>query len=129
MENFEAELKFILKSPEKAIANLSTIATLAKKDEYQKDTYYIPAHRNFLDKNPVAEWLRVRETKDSTSINYKNRGTNNTCDEFETKVAKIDQLTHILARLDFKPIIVVEKSRTTWQYKKAEIAIDEVTDL
>lgn len=53
--------------------------------------YYIPAHRNFLDKKPVSEWLRLRESNKGISLDYKkwhNEDGNKTvsCDEFETKI-------------------------------------------
>jgi len=31
--------------------------------------------------------------------------------------------------LDFKNLVTVEKSRTTWVFEKVEIVIDDVTDL
>ncbi len=38
-------------------------------------------------------------------------------------------MTKILLALNFKEIVVVEKTRSTWVYKEAEVALDEVKGL
>jgi len=91
-------------------------------------------HRNFLAKKPISEWLRLRETDNGFSLNYKNwhnKDGQNTvsCDEFETGIENVEALKKIFEQLNFKEIMVVEKMRSTWQYKDTEIAIDEVKDL
>lgn len=134
MQNIEVELKFLLNNGNKLKEKLNAIAVPGKVDEYQKDAYFVPAHRDFLNVKPIAEWIRLRQSPKGTSINYKNWLYNGwekavACDEFETKLESFDQMEQILLRLDFKQIIIVEKKRTTRQYGKAEIALDEVTDL
>ena len=116
------------------IAQLNSLAQSEKKDDYQKDTYYVPQHRNFLDEKPISEWLRLRESKEGYSLNYKhwhNKDGENTtsCDEFQTSISDICTLEKILESLNFRKIIIVEKIRNTWQYKDVEIAIDNVTNL
>lgn len=61
MEKVEIELKFPLENAEELIEELRKISE--PKGEYQKDTYFIPPHRDFLNQNPISEWLRIRETK------------------------------------------------------------------
>ena len=134
LKNIEVELKFSLVNKKELIAKLQSIAKLGKENDLQKDTYYIPAHRNFLEKLPILEWLRLRETPKESSINYKRWHNENgknavSCDEFETKVEEVDELKNILARLNFTESIIVEKTRTTYHYKDVEIAIDDVKDL
>jgi adenylate cyclase class 2 len=134
MQNIEIELKFKLENPTELQQKLQTMATLVKENEYQKDSYFVPSHRNFLDIKPISERLRVRTGEKGSSINYKHwlyEGGQKavSCDEFETKVEDIEAMTHILAALNFTPIIIVEKQRTTWHYKQTEIAIDTVSDL
>ena len=102
-------------------------------EKYQKDEYFSPAHRNFLAQKSVAEWLRLRDSDDS-SITYKNwhyakNGKSHYCDEYESKIENIDQLRKIFKALDIKLIVTVEKTRSLWNYKDYEIAIDTVTDL
>lgn len=104
-----------------------------KGEKFQKDEYYSPAHRNFLDKKPIAEWLRLRESK-TNSLTYKNwhqdkDGKSHYCDEYESDIEDIEQFRKIFAVLDLKPIVIVEKTRKIWDYKDYEISIDSVTDL
>ncbi len=60
MKNIEVELKFPLLNPHELTKKLNAAAQKQKQGEYQKDTYYVPVHRNFTDKKPISEWLRVR---------------------------------------------------------------------
>ncbi len=134
MENIEVELKFPLLNAPEFIKRLNLIAQPVKEEDYQKDIYYIPVHRNFLDKTPVSEWLRLRESNKGTSLNYKkwHNGDGNktvSCDEFETKIENIEALKRIFENLNFKDIIIVEKIRNIWIYKNTEIAIDKVKEL
>lgn len=134
MENIEVELKFPLLNTQDLIKKLNSITQPIKEGDYQKDIYYIPTHRNFLDKKPVSEWLRLRESNKGTSLDYKkwyNENGNKTvsCDEFETKIENIEALKRIFKNLNFKEIIIVKKLRSIWNYKNTEIAIDKVKEL
>ena len=133
MKDIEVELKFPLKSPEKLIENLNKIAK-KQEENYQKDIYYIPSHRDFLKQNPIKEWLRIRVTKKGTKINYKNWHHNTesravSCDEFETGFEDSEILRKIFQNLDFKEIVIVEKIRKTWNFKDTEIAVDNIGEL
>lgn len=121
------------------ISNLAKLKDFLEKEaefiseSYQKDEYFTPTHRNFVDVKPVVEWLRLRESK-SGSVTYKNYhygkdGKSEYCDEYESKVEDVEQLRKIFAAIDIKPIITVEKTRKAWIYKDYEIALDHVTDL
>jgi predicted adenylyl cyclase CyaB len=129
----EIELKFLLENPEETINQLNKISKQIK-ESHQKDIYFIPPHRDFIKQIPVSEWLRLRETENKSSINYKRWHNTKekkaiSCDEFETEISDINDLKNILKSLDFKEIIIVEKLRKVWIYKDTEIAIDKVTDL
>lgn len=126
----EVELKFPLLNPKELIQRLNEIAKPKQQNIFQRDTYYIPAHRNFLAKKKVNEWLRIRETKNKITLTYKNYYPDGIhCKEFETKIEDITALKNIFESLDFKEIVVVEKIRSTWIFKEVEIAIDEVKGL
>ncbi len=134
LKHIEVELKFPLLNHKELIEKLNSIAKLEKQGDFQKDTYYNPAHRNFLGNKPVSEWLRLRESKKGFTLNYKkwhNEDGNKTvfCDEFETKIENIEAFKKLFESLNFKELIVVEKNRTVWDYKNTEIAIDEVKEL
>lgn len=103
-------------------------------EEYQKDEYFTPAHRNFLDAKPVDEWLRIRQS-DKNSITYKNwhhdpkTGVSNFCDEYETNIKDPEQMRKIFEVLDIKSLITIEKTRKIWLYRDWEIVIDTITGL
>ena len=105
-----------------------------KRENHQIDEYFSPVHRNFIGVRPVKEWLRLRDSDGSYSINYKNwyfdeSGKSHHCDEYETKVEDINQIKKILEVLNFKPVVKVDKLRKTWTYKDYEISIDLVKGL
>lgn len=101
---------------------------------HQIDEYFTPAHRNFIAKKPTDEWLRLRNANGKFSINYKNwhhdkDGKSHHCDEHETEVVDINKMRYIFESIDIKPIVVVDKIRKIYRYKKYEIALDEVKKL
>ncbi len=129
----EIEIKLPLENPETVEKFLDSVAKLVYKNHIQKDTYYIPKHRNFLEVKYPYEWFRLRESKKS-SVTYKhyypeNAEKNEYCDEFETEIADPAALKQILLSLDFKQIIVVHKARSAWMLDDVEIAIDFVKKL
>jgi len=133
LKHVEVELKFPVLNSQELVKKLNSLAQHDKSD-FQKDTYYIPKHRNFLETTPVSEWLRLREAKGKFSINYKNWHKDKdpksvSCDEFETKIEDLDALRKIFASLNFEEVITVEKARNTWMYKDVEIAIDSIKEL
>jgi adenylate cyclase, class 2 len=129
----EIELKYPLYNTEELRKNLNSIAKPEKEGDFQRDTYYLPSHRKFLDKKPISEWLRTRESTKGSSVNYKNwhndSGKAVSCDEYETRVEDIVALKKIFKSLDIKEIIVVEKTRYSWSYKDTHIALDIVNGL
>lgn len=127
----EIELKFPLLNPEQVIDKLNLIAQSEKSK--QKDIYFTPPHRNFLESKPISEWLRLRESEKGFTVNYKKwhnaEGKAVSCDEFETTIGNVALLKKIFESINLKEIITVDKSRNTWNYKDTIIAVDEVTDL
>jgi len=104
-----------------------------RSEKHQIDEYLSPAHRDFLKDRPVKEWLRLRDADGKYSINYKNWHDENEnghyCDEFEARVESIDQIRKILSALNFKSVVIVDKLRKIWTYKKYEVAVDSVRGL
>lgn len=117
----------------------SLLSFLGIKGEYQgktfqKDQYFVPAHRNFLESHPIKEWLRLREADYSLSLNYKkwhyeSDGKAYHCDEYEVQLDNLEAMQAILVALDFKALITVNKTRSTYRYDDYEIALDQVEDL
>ena len=137
MEKIEIELKFPLENMDVLKGELDKIASF-KREDNQKDTYFIPFHRNFVKQKPIYEWLRIREVnkagKKISTLNYKNFGENKksdavSCKEFETEIENSEVLRNIFKNLDIKEIIVVDKKRRDYSYKNTIISLDEVRGL
>ncbi len=133
MNNVEIEIQVNIENSKSLIDFLEKNGQF-KSEEHQKDEYFSPTHRNFIEVRPVKEWLRLRDSDGKYSINYKNwyfdeDGKSRHCDEYETKVEDLAQIKKILEVLNFKSIVKVDKIRKTWIYKDYEIAIDSVKEL
>ncbi len=106
-----------------------------KKQSKQRDEYFTPFHRNFVDTPRPFEWLSIRDRSGAYTLNYKNFHPEKAeifthCDEFETKIENIEQFKKLFSALDFKSLIVVEKERNVYIYKdEFEIALDFVKEL
>lgn len=133
-KRIEIEAKFPLFNREETIKILKKKGKTIEENNYQKDIYYTPIHKNFLDKRPISEWLRIRDTKDEKTINYKNWGNHNgnnkiTCKEIEVGIDDYNGMIEILKALDFKEIIVVEKTRNSFEFNDIIISIDRIENL
>lgn len=131
--NIEIEIQVNIENPKPLIEFLEKNGNF-QSEKHQVDEYFSPAHRDFLGVRPVKEWLRLRDTDGKYSINYKNwhfdeSGKSQYCDEFETKIEDIEQVRKILSVLNFKSIVIVDKSRKAWAYKDYEVAVDSVKGL
>jgi adenylate cyclase class 2 len=99
------------------------------------DKYFNAPHRNFLDKTPTEEFLRVRIKKDTFLFTYKHGYWNNKLehthsDEFETKVENSEQLEKILNVLNFENILQIDKKREVYRAKGGfEVSLDKVKGL
>lgn len=122
------------------IENVKLLASFLEKEgkfqseKHQVDEYFTPAHRDFLASQPISEWLRLRNSDESYSINYKNwhydsEGRGLYADEFETKVENLETMQKVFTNLDIKSVIIVDKTRKVYLYKDYEIALDSVKGL
>jgi len=132
-KHLEIEIKFALKNPEETLLFLQNNGTFLK-ESFQKDTYFLPSHKNYLEKKPITEWLRIRESDNGHSINYKNWAVKewineNYCDEYEIHIDMPEDAKNIFGVLQIKPIVIVNKRRKLFTYKNIEIALDEVDEL
>lgn len=113
---------------------IKKIAKFIKKTS-QEDTYYTPAHKNFVKPKYPFEWLSIRKRGDNIELNYKHyypehAETHTHCDEYETKLGHEDQVEKIFKALNIKKLVTVNKIRETYNYKnELEIALDQVREL
>jgi adenylate cyclase, class 2 len=131
-DNIEIEVKFPLYNKDDVATYLNSNAQVKKMDVTQIDTYFTPAHKNFLEKEFPFQWLRLREAKGKTILNYKHFFPENVknidyCNEYEIEVT--ENIKHIFQAMEMKELVKVEKKRSTWQLGNVEVAIDEVTGL
>ena len=132
MNDVEIEIQVNIEKSEPLLAFLKENAEF-KSEARQIDEYFTPAHRDFTAVRPVAEWLRLRDSSGQYSFVYKNwhhEGEKSFyCDEYETEIGDLKQVRKILEALNFKSLVVVDKTRQTWRYLDFEIAMDSVKNL
>lgn len=133
-KRIEVEAKFPLENVDYTISKLKEVGVQTEINKMQKDIYFTPAHENFIERQPIIEWLRVRDDGEEQTINYKNWGNVNgknkiTCKEIEVGIDDYNGMLEILKMLDFKEIIVVEKTRNSFEYNDIIFSIDTIKDL
>ncbi len=131
--NEEIEIQVIVKNPEEAERKLRDSARfISAKD--QKDEYFVPQHKDFFEKDPPQEYLRVRyqDGKNEIGYHYLHFGEDNEkskTDEYETEIKDPEMMSIILKKLDMKHVLTVTKHRKTFDYKDFEIVIDIIEEL
>ncbi len=133
MSDTEIEIQVKVDRTRNLVRFLNKNAKFIRK-ETQIDKYFTPHHRDFTKTRPVNEWLRLRKTINGNSITYKNwhydkSGKSHHCDEYETSVEKVEAINKILGVLNFKTLVIVNKSRKIWKYKQYEISLDKIKGL
>lgn len=103
MANKDVEVEIKIPLDENNISNIKgKLDKIGKfiKTIKQKDEYFIPSHRNFMEPKYPFEWISIRERGDKVILNYKHwypenveNGTH--CDEFETLIDNSEQLKKI----------------------------------
>lgn len=133
-KRIEIEAKFPLMNRTNTIRILEKVGKKTEDNVIQNDTYFTPAHINFLNEKPITKWLRVRNTNTETTINFKDwsSGSNDKkikCKEIEVGLDDYDGILEILNALDFRKIIVVNKTRSSYLYKGIILSIDTIVNL
>lgn len=135
-DDVEVEIKVPLDGKEFSDAKekLKSIAKYAESSS-QADTYFSPAHRNFVEPEFPFEWLSIRKRGNKSFLNYKhfypeNAEAKTHCDEFETELGKSEQLEKLFSAINLQKLVTVEKERETYRFKdEFEIALDTVKNL
>lgn len=135
-QDVEIEIKFCLtKTFAARLEKKLNKVTKFLGSSHQVDRYFNAPHRDFLEPEHPVEYLRLRESNGSGSINYKywykdGDRTSTHCDEYESNISNISSLKKILKRLDFKEYLTVDKTRKSYDLNgDIEIDLDEVKDL
>ncbi len=80
--------------------------------------------------DPRSRVLRLRRVNGRATFTFKERRATDSAikhqREEETIVSDADALAAILDALGYRPALVYEKRRTTWQLNRAEVVVDEL---
>lgn len=136
MSNIEVEIKLEVSGQEfnRVKDKLKQISKFEKVIN-QIDEYFDLPHRSFLDCEYPYEWISIRKRGNKNLFQFKRLFPPNTlefshAEEFETEVKDIDKLREILLLIDIKSLVIVDKTRETYNYNdEFEIALDSVKDL
>ncbi len=125
----EIELKFNLLNKDEVVSFLEASAIFVKESR-ELDIYYNIPNRNFLEKDPVNERLRLRKSDKWCAITYKNWHEDEpVCDEYEEQVQDIENMEKIFDAINITEIVRVDKTRKVWEYKWYTICVDSVVGL
>ena len=101
----------------------------------QKDDYYTPPYRNFLEQEFPFEWLSIRKRGGKCTLHYKHFHPEGSevfthCDEVAVEIGSAQQFEQMLCALNFKKLVTVEKERKLYSLNnECEIALDIVHEL
>ncbi|HEX8142643.1 MAG TPA: class IV adenylate cyclase [Pyrinomonadaceae bacterium] len=123
----EIEKKYRLTREQQArlLLRLAEVKATPHGKEFEENTLY---SGGTLD--PQTEVLRVRRKGDGAVLTYKRRFASSSSikhnREEETAVENPEALAGILDALGYRPALVYEKRRATWQVGEAEVVLDEL---
>jgi adenylate cyclase, class 2 len=131
VQYIEIEKKFALLDPGKLRSRLEQLGARPSEPVRQVDSYYNAPHRDFLVPDVISEWLRIRTEDRGGSVNFKRWHpvealTKTHADEYETGVDDVEAVRRLLEALDFRPLVVVEKTRETFRLPEVEVVFDHV---
>ncbi|MER6944160.1 class IV adenylate cyclase [Nonomuraea sp. NPDC000554] len=132
MKHIEVEQKYALADRSRLKSALEALGAQPRPAVRQVDTYYNGAERDFLASEVVSEWLRLRQSGQGDSINFKrwhplDAVRKSHADEYESGVADIEAMRLMLDALGHTVMVVVAKTREEWTVPgTVEVAFDTV---
>lgn len=123
----EIEKKYRLGAEEKAsvLEALDEIGAVYQGEDFEENILY--SNNDLFEKRAV---LRLRRIGEKTILTFKRRIQNEFAVkhnvEYETEVADFDEISKIFENLGFRPMLVYEKRRRTWNFRAVEIVVDEL---
>jgi adenylate cyclase class 2 len=125
--NIEIEKKYRLtrQQQERLLHRLAEVKATPQGKEFEENTLYTGGQLDLQ-----VEVLRLRRVGDRAILTYKRRFPSDSAikqqREDETEVKDAGALARILEVLGYKPVLVYEKRRGTWQVADAEVVLDEL---
>ncbi len=123
----EIEKKYRLtrEQRERLMVRLRESGATPEGEEFEENTLYAGGN---LDVSKQV--LRLRRVGGKAILTYKERHASESAikqhREDETGIDDADALVAILDALGYRPTLIYEKRRATWQWKGAEIVVDEL---
>lgn len=123
----EIEKKYSLTADEreKVLRRLNEIGARFEGEDFEENTIF---GGGFLNLKSAA--LRIRKTDAKTILTYKQRQISESAVkqqiEHETEIADAETMRLILENLGYRPALVYEKRRRTWQFNNVEVVLDEL---
>lgn len=123
----EQEVKIYMPDLESLRQKLNSIgASISAERVYERNVRYDDDNTRLTNSDMLLrlrEDSRVRLTYKSPSVIERGISTR---DEFEVEVSDFETMQRILDQLGYKPYMVYEKYRTTYQLNEVEIVLDEL---
>ena len=131
--NQEVEIQVRIKDPAAAEKEILKFGSFVK-ERNQADQYYVLPYRDFFEKEPPIEYLRVRREKDKNHLNYsflhfKDDGWLDVTDEYETLVEKPEIVEQIFDKIGLIPKVKVIKNRKYFKCEDFEVTLDKIENL
>lgn len=123
----EIEKKYRLTTDERetVLRRLAEIGAHFEGEDFEENTLFGGGFLNFK-----SAALRVRKTEKKIVLTYKQRQPSESAVkqqiEYETEIGNAETITEIFKNLSYRPALVYEKRRQTWQLKNVEIVLDEL---
>lgn len=129
----EVELKFHASDEAALLTEIERLGAVPLGIETQRDAYFNHPARDFAETD---EALRIRTVDGSSVVTYKGAvigASAKTREELETDIGEACCFSTILTRLGFRPTLVVEKVRRSfevdWDGRRVTVCLDQVTGL
>lgn len=136
LQYLEVEQKYSVPDPGALRQRLTDLGGKPGEPVRQVDTYLNAPDRDFLAPPVISEWLRLRETGQGSSVNYKlwlpeDAPQKTHCDEYESPVGDLEAVRRMFTALGYRQIAIVDKTRVEWTLPDGLVlpAIDTVAGL
>lgn len=124
----ETELKARLTNRQNTEEKLKQLGAKYIGKKHQIDYYFSPPHKSLVGKGL---YFRVRydALSDKSRLEYHKSLGKLTGEEYEVEISDHKMMLHILKLLEFKPEVIIDKIRDTYELQNIHIELDAVKRL
>lgn len=124
-DEIEKKYRLSAEQKEEILQSLNEIGAQYRGKDFEENILF--SNSDLIEKRAV---LRLRRIGERTILTFKRRVQNEFAVkhniEYETEVADFDEISQIFENLGFRPVLVYEKRRRTWNFRQVEIVVDEL---